>query len=142
MEQERLEQKLQEVKDRLEAITKTMELFEADTLGMNEAEGKQLPGWPHEGSMPKKVSCVLDKVGVVMQPREVDEYVRANSSDRIRDNAVAETLSRLARQDKLSRKDYGQSSYYYGKKQWWDEGREDFVESVKPDQWALPNEED
>lgn len=142
MEHERLEQKLQKLRDRIEAITKTMELFQADTPSIDDEEGKQLPGWPSGESMPKRVSHVLDKVGRIMQPHEVDEYVRANSSDDIRDNAVAETLSRLARQDKLARKDYGQSSFYYGEKQWWDKEREDFVGSVKPDQLAVPDREE
>lgn len=142
MEQEHLEQQMQEVEERLEAIEKTIELFEPDIPSMDEDGRRQLPDWPSGESMPKRVSHVFDKVGRIMQPREVDEYVRANSSGDIRDNAVAETLSRLARQDKLSRKDYGRSSYYYGKKQWWNEEKEDFAESAKPDQWAMSDREE
>lgn len=136
--QEDIRQELKMIDDRLEAINKTIDLF--TTEGSNGGgSGKQLPDWPEGQSMPKRVVHVLKQVGRIMQSNEVDEYVRANSSADIRDNAVAETLSRLARQDKISRKDYGENTYHYGLKQWWSEEEGDFIDSAMPDQWALPN---
>lgn len=128
-----LQQKIEEIDNRLSALDQTIELFEPEKELQRAEKDKIIPHWPSGDTMPERVSHVLEHIDRVMQPHEVDEYVRENSSESVRDNAVAETLSRLARQDKIARKDYGQSSSYYGLKAWYSEEEDDFEESVKPE---------
>lgn len=131
-ERERLRQRVKEVDEQLDALNKTLQMFSSEED--EKEDDKYLSEWPSAQSMPSKVTHVLESVGKIMKPREVDKYVRANSTEKVRDNAVAETLSRLARRDELARKDYGESSYYYGLRQWYSDDEDDFAESLKPEQ--------
>lgn len=137
-EKSRLQNRLAEVEDKLGTLTGAIEILREDSAGdstgekRKQASAKRLPGWPEEESMPEKVLCVFEKVGHIMQPSEMDEYVRTNSGEDVRDNAVAETMSRLARQERLRRKDYGSTSYFYGLPDWWHGSKGDFDDEVKP----------
>ena len=133
----RLRERITELDERIDALDKTLGLFDHSASEGDSSVDRLLNGWPVDASMPKKVMFVFEQVNEVMQPREVDKYVRANErpeSD-VRDNAVAETMSRLYRQDRLQRKDYEESSSHYGLPSWWDENGKDFYEDVKPN-WA------
>jgi chromosome segregation ATPase len=141
-ERERLEAKIAEIDNKLGALEETIDVFreeKSEEFPLSKlrdrkvAQDKQLSDWPEEASMPEKVLHVFQAVPRIMQPGEMDEYVRENSTEDIRDNAVAETMSRLARQDRLRRKDYGASSFYYGLPDWWREEEGDFKDTVKPE---------
>lgn len=144
MEQERLEKKLSSIDDKISAVNKTLELFSDDSpprRDIFDLEGteidKQLSEWPEDQSMPQKVLYVFREVEEIMRPGEMDQYIRANSNEHIRDHAAAETMSRLARKEdpQLRRSHYeGFSAYFYGLPEWWSESKDDFVEKYKPHQ--------
>ena len=134
-EQNHLQERLAEIDEKLDTLDGAIKILREDSVedqGEQQTSARRLSDWPEEASMPKRVLHVFKQVGHVMQPSEMDDYIRTNSAEGIRDNAVAETMSRLARQERLRRKDYGSTSYFYGLPDWWYDGKEDFDDEVKP----------
>lgn len=134
-ERGRLQERVAEIDDKLDTLSGAIKILREDSVegqGEQQTSFRRLSDWPEEASMPDRVVHVFNQVGQIMQPSEMDDYIRTNSEDDIRDNAVAETMSRLARQGRLRRKDYGSTSYFYGLPDWWHDRKEDFNDEVKP----------
>jgi DNA repair exonuclease SbcCD ATPase subunit len=132
-----LDRKLKSYDDVIADIEQRLELAiegdnSADPAGPN--DWMQVPEWKEDASMPQIVEHIFAHVEKVMQPKTMDDYVRANTDKEVRDTAVSETLSRMARGGRLQRARYESASYsYYGLPAWWDDEAEDFIKEVKPD---------
>jgi hypothetical protein len=133
-----LRDELSAVESQLKSLSETIELFKEDAdeeQEGNEGHDMFLPDFPTDKSYPEQILYVLSETERIMQSSEMESYIQANSIGDVRKNAMAETMSRMARKDdpRLMRKKYSSSKFHYGLPKWWSASDSDFIDDVKPD---------
>jgi hypothetical protein len=89
-------------------------------------------GYPSESTLRRKIIWALERKGEVMRPKQIDSILREREKD-LRQNAVAETVSHMAKEGNLHRKKSGGRSHYYGLQDWKEKKGDDFKDVFLPE---------
>lgn len=106
---------------------------ESSTYPLEEMEAKPEREFPLDANLPEQIQHVLRDAREIMQPKQIDERIRPHVPD-LRDTAVAESVSRMARKEQLHRQKYNDRSNYYGLQKWKESDSDDFRDEYKPDE--------
>lgn len=120
---------LAEYENKLESLDRSISLIAEDLDDYG--EDTPVEEFPRDGTLPEMIIHTLGSAGIIMQPSDIDSRIRQHVSD-LRDNAVAETVSQMFRDDRLARQKYGGQSNYYGLLDWYADDTEDFQDRFKP----------
>lgn len=106
---------------------------ESSTYPLEKMETKPEREFPVDANLPEQIRYILRQAQEIMQPKQIDERLRPHVSD-LRNTAVAESVSRMARKGQLHRQKYNDRSNYYGLQKWKESGSDDFRDEFKPDE--------
>jgi hypothetical protein len=124
---------LEEYNRKIEKLKGALEVLEDEI--QQEIQDTAETDFPHESSLPEKIQYILRSERQIMKPRQIDKRIRQYESD-LRQNAVAETVSRMASEDdgRLYRRKYSGSTHYYGLATWKTSDGHDFRNEFKPEE--------
>ncbi len=124
---------VEEYDERIEKLQGALEVLQSDVDLSREKVGGT-DEYPSDSTLPDKIVHVLRDEKHIMKPRQIDSHVRDYEPD-LRKNAVAETVSRMAKKDdgRLYRRKYGGNTHYYGLSEWRTEDGKDFKDEFKPE---------
>jgi hypothetical protein len=133
----------QEYQPKIDALETSITLLGEDVASDSSSEPDIFTDFPVDESLPEQVIFVLDKVGQVMQPKQIERFIK-QYDESLRDYAVAEALSRMYKDGRIYRHKYNSNTNYYGLCDWTDDtsnGSEaDFQNQYKPESLHQDNE--